>query len=309
MIPLHQLIEFLREFAPPDLAESWDNVGLLIGDPASEVTSVLTCLTLTPNVAEEAIAREAQLIVTHHPVLFRPVKQLTTATSEGRMLLSLIRAGIAVYSPHTSYDSAADGINQQLARSFGLQEIQPLRPNVEMRSTTSRQISRNALASGSALTSTSEPDASAFRLIESKQDVDSELIPIEQPVGSGRFGRLPRPMSMSELIQQTKTVLGISQLQYVGSLDRTVTKLAIACGAAAEFLADAARCGSEAFLTGEARFHSCLEAEAANVAMILPGHYATERPAMLQLATILKSRFPELVAQASESENDPVKFG
>ena len=275
MIPLHQLIDFLREFAPPDLAESWDNVGLLIGDPASEVTSVLTCLTLTPNVAEEAIAREAQLIVTHHPVLFRPVKQLTTANSEGRMLLSLIRAGIAVYSPHTSYDSAADGINQQLARSFGLQGIQPLRPRQNVSPTT---------------------DAS---------DVEA----LDQPVGSGRFGRLPRPMSMSELIQQTKTVLGISQLQYVGSLDRTVTKLAIACGAAAEFLADAARCGCEAFLTGEARFHSCLEAEAANVAMILPGHYATERPAMLQLATILKSRFPELVAQASESENDPVKFG
>ena len=275
MIPLHQLIDFLRDFAPPDLAESWDNVGLLIGDPASEVTSVLTCLTLTPNVAEEAIARETQLIVTHHPVLFRPVKQLTTATSEGRMLLSLIRAGIAVYSPHTSYDSAADGINQQLARSFGLQEVQPLRPRKNVSQT---------------------PDAS---------DVET----LDQPVGSGRFGRLPRPVSMSELIQQAKTVLGISQLQYVGSLDRTVTKLAIACGAAAEFLADAARCGCEAFLTGEARFHSCLEAEAANVAMILPGHYATERPAMLELATILKSRFPELVAQASESENDPVKFG
>ena len=275
MIPLHQLIDFLREFAPLDLAESWDNVGLLIGDPASEVTSVLTCLTLTPNVAKEAIAREAQLIVTHHPVLFRPVKQLTTATSEGRMLLSLIRAGIAVYSPHTSYDSAADGINQQLARSFDLQEVQPLRPRKNVSQT---------------------PDAS---------DVEA----LDQPVGSGRYGRLPRPVSMSELIQQAKTVLGISQLQYVGSLDHTVTKLAIACGAAAEFLADAARCGCEAFLTGEARFHSCLEAEAANVAMILPGHYATERPAMLQLATILKSRFPELVTQASESENDPVKFG
>ena len=262
MISLHQLIDFLREFAPPDLAESWDNVGLLIGDPANEISSVLTCLTLTPNVAEEAIARQAQLIVTHHPVLFRPVKQLTTATSEGRMLLSLIRADVAVYSPHTCYDSAVDGINQQLARSFGLQEIQPLRPRH-----------------------------------------------IDQPVGSGRFGRLPRPVSMSELIQQTKSVLGISQLQYVGRLDRVVTKLAIACGAAAEFLADAARCGCEAFLTGEARFHACLEAEAANVAMILPGHYATERPAMLQLATILKSRFPQLVAQASENENDPVKFG
>lgn len=262
VVPLHQLIDFLREFAPPDLAESWDNVGLLIGDPGSEVSSVLTCLTLTPNVAAEAIARRTQLIVTHHPVLFRAVKQITSTTTEGRMLLSLIRAGVAVYSPHTSYDSAADGINQQLARSFDLQEVQPLRPSS-----------------------------------------------LEPSRGSGRFGLLPRPTSMSELIQQTKSVLGVSHLQYVGSLDRRVTRLAIACGAAAEFLADAARCGCEAFLTGEARFHACLEAEASNVAMILPGHYATERPAMLRLASILKSRFPQLVAQVSESENDPVKFG
>lgn len=275
MIPLQQLVKFLSEFAPPDLAESWDNVGLLIGDTASEITSVLTCLTLTPNVAEEAIARRTQLIVTHHPVLFRPVKLLTTATTEGRMLLSLIRAGISVYSPHTCYDSAADGINQQLARSFDLLEIQPLRP----------------------------------RRIESQTTDSSDAQSINQQVGSGRFGRLPRPVLMSELIQKAKTVLGVSQLQYVGNLDRTVTNLAIACGAAAEFLTDATRCGCEAFLTGEARFHSCLEAEAAKIGMILPGHYATERPAMRQLATVLKSRFPELVALASESENDPVKFG
>ncbi len=275
MVPLQQLIDFLREFAPLDLAESWDNVGLLIGDPASEATSVLTCLTLTPNVAEEAIARQAQLIVTHHPVLFRPVKQLTTMTTEGRMLHSLIRAGIAVYSPHTSYDSAADGINQQLARLFDLSDIHPLRSHPS-----ESQPTENVADDG-----------------------------VDQAVGSGRWGRLLSPISLRELIEKTKTVLGISQLQYVGDLERTVTKLAIACGAAAEFLTDAARYGCEVLLTGEARFHACLEAEAANIAMILPGHYATERPAMSQLATILKSRFPELTAQASVSESDPVKFG
>ena len=265
MIRLQDVVSFLREFAPPELAEDWDNIGLLIGDPAEEIRSVLTCLTLTQNIADEAISRGVQLIVTHHPVLFRPVQRLTTETSEGRMLLSLIRAGISVYSPHTSYDSAADGINAQLARLFELRDVQPLRPNVALASET--------------------PQA-----------------------GSGRWGTLPNTTSLRNLIERVKPALRVATVQYVGNLDRPITKLGIACGAAAEFLRDAAQLGCEALLTGEARFHSCLEAEAANIALILPGHFATERPAMEQLANVLHSRFPELVVQASQTEYDPVKF-
>lgn len=265
MIRLQVVISFLHEFAPPELAEDWDNVGLLIGDPADEIRSVLTCLTLTPNVADEAISRGVQLIVTHHPILFRPIQRLTAETSEGRMLLSLIRAGISVYSPHTSYDSAADGINAQLARLLELQDVRPLRPNI-------------AVTSGSS------------------------------PSGSGRFGTLPHTASLRELIERIKPALRVSTVQFVGDLDRPITKLGIACGAAAEFLRDAARLGCEALLTGEARFHSCLEAEATNLALILPGHFATERPAMEQFANVLRSRFAELVVEASRTEYDPVKF-
>lgn len=265
MIRLQDVVAFLRELAPPELAEDWDNVGLLIGDPADEIRSALTCLTLTPNVAEEAIARGAQLIVTHHPVLFRPIQRLTAETSEGRMLLSLIRAGISVYSPHTSYDSAADGINSQLARMLGLNDVRPLR---------------------------------------SKEMLANESLPI----GSGRMGSLPNATSLGELIERIKPALRVSTVQFVGDLNRPISKLGIACGAAAEFLRDAAMLGCEALLTGEARFHSCLEAEAANIALILPGHFATERPAMEQLANVLRSRFAELVVQASQSEYDPVKF-
>lgn len=265
MIRLQDVVSFLREFAPPELAEDWDNVGLLIGDPADEIRSVLTCLTLTPNVAEEAITRGVQLVVTHHPVLFRPVQRLTAETSEGRMLLSLIQAGISVYSPHTSYDSAADGINAQLARLLGLGDVRPLRP-------------QEALANESPL------------------------------IGSGRWGSLPSVTSLGELIARIKPALRVSTVQFVGDLNRPVSKLGIACGAAAEFLRDAAKLDCEALLTGEARFHSCLEAEAANIALILPGHFATERPAMEKLANVLRSRFAGLVVHASQSEYDPVKF-
>src|SRR5439155_23559597 len=105
----------------------WDNVGLLLGDRAAPVRRVLTCLTVTPESAAEAVESEAQLIVTHHPILFRAVKRLTTATAEGRMLLALIRAGVAVYSPHTAFDNTCGGINEMLARRLGLTEVAALR--------------------------------------------------------------------------------------------------------------------------------------------------------------------------------------
>ena len=81
---------------------------------------MMTCLTLSADVAEEAVEQRAQLVVSHHPLLFRPVQTITGETEEGRVLLWIIEAGIAVYSPHTAYDSAELGINQQLAEMLGL---------------------------------------------------------------------------------------------------------------------------------------------------------------------------------------------
>lgn len=128
MPTVSEFSSFLNTLAPPGLAESWDNTGLLIGRESADVAAVMTCLTLTPDVAQEAIRENVQLIVSHHPVLFRAVRRLTDSTTEGATLLRLIEAGIAVYSPHTAFDSARQGINQQIAAALQLQEIAPLRP-------------------------------------------------------------------------------------------------------------------------------------------------------------------------------------
>src|SRR4051812_41482841 len=121
------ILALLEQFAPPELAGDWDNVGLLLGDRAAEVQRVMTCLTVTPETAAEAVEAGAGLIVAHHPILFRPIKRLTTATPEGRMLLALVRAGVAVYSPHTAFDNTRGGINDALARKLGLLDVAPLR--------------------------------------------------------------------------------------------------------------------------------------------------------------------------------------
>ena len=86
---LHRLCAFLEQFAPPALAAVWDNVGLLVGDRGREVRKVMTCLTVTPDTATEAIDQRADLIVTHHPLPLIATKRLTADTTAGRLLLEL----------------------------------------------------------------------------------------------------------------------------------------------------------------------------------------------------------------------------
>src|SRR3972149_5458360 len=129
MNTIQSIITFLEQFAPPHLAEKWDNVGLLVGDRGREARKVMTCLTITPESAAEALEEKANLIVTHHPLPFTPLKQLTTDTTAGRLLWDLIGQRIAIYSPHTAFDSAREGVNQRLAAGLGLRGITPLIPD------------------------------------------------------------------------------------------------------------------------------------------------------------------------------------
>ena len=262
---LSEILQVLGQMAPLDLAEGWDNVGLLMGDREQTIGSIMTCLTLTPDVAAEAIREGVSLIVSHHPVMFRPVQQLTRDSTEGGVLLDLAGAGIAVYSAHTGYDSAPEGINQQLAEALSLKGIHPLR-------------------------AISEADSGGVTS------------------GSGRYGDLADVAELGNLIDRIKQVLAIKHVQFIGRPDDPIQRLAIACGAAAEFLEDAITAGCDAFLTGEARFHDCLSARSRNVALILPGHYATERPAMNRLAENLARAFPKLRVWASLTESDPVQW-
>ena len=105
----------LDAFAPPALAADWDNVGLLLGDSAARVERILTCLTVTPEVAAEAVEGGYELIVTHHPILFRGAKRLTTATPEGRAAWLATLAHRRIISSRSA--SGGDRGRAQLARS------------------------------------------------------------------------------------------------------------------------------------------------------------------------------------------------
>jgi dinuclear metal center YbgI/SA1388 family protein len=125
---LQKFLDALGEIAPLDLAEDWDNVGLLMGDRNDVVSRVMTCLTISRLTVEEAMEDRADLVITHHPCPFKPIGKLTTETPVGRWLWNLARSGISIYSPHTAWDNARFGINSQLAELIGLKQISPMKP-------------------------------------------------------------------------------------------------------------------------------------------------------------------------------------
>lgn len=129
MPTVHEIEQALWELAPKTLAESWDNVGLLVGDGRKEVHRILVALDVTDEVAAEAGKAGAELIVAHHPVMnstWRPVQNLLEADLQGAILRRLIRTDVAAICMHTNLDAAVGGVNDALAQRLGLEEIELL---------------------------------------------------------------------------------------------------------------------------------------------------------------------------------------
>jgi dinuclear metal center YbgI/SA1388 family protein len=366
MLTVADIVDYLNQFAPRSLAADWDNVGLLLGERSAPVERVMTCLTVTPESAAEAIDSRANLIVTHHPILFRGVKRLTDATSEGRTILSLARAGVAVYSPHTAFDNTHGGINELLATRLGLMEVVPLRrgggdgsmkvvvfvPEKDLERVAEAMFAAGAGRIGeyrecsfrlAGIGTFFGSDAAnptigqkgrreevnewrlevvcpascvaevvaAIRRSHSYEEPAFDLYPLYAPpsaLGDGRLGTWQRDRALGEVAATVKSVLHSGPVQMVGDPRQPVRRVAIACGAGGELLSDAVRARADVLLSGEMRFHDYLQARAEGLALILPGHYASERCGIEELADRIKEQFASLQVWASARESDPVSW-
>jgi len=356
-------VQYLGDFAPLHLAANWDNVGLLLGERDRPCDRVLTCLTVTPGVVTEAVVGSANMIVSHHPIFFKGAKNLSDNTPEGRLLLPLLRGGIAVYSPHTAFDNCVGGINDGLANCFGLRSVRPLRPAdapaecklvAFVPEADFATVSEAIFAAGGGViggygqcsfrtsgtgtffgTEGTNPvvgqrgrreEVPEFRIeiVVPESKISSAIAALrgahryEEPAfdvyplkpkrggGSGRIGELTSPIRLSEFAALVKRSCAGNFTQFVGDAEKSVLTVALACGAAGEYLTDAIREKADVFVTGEARFHDLLTAEAAGIGLVLPGHYASERPAVEDLAARLQAAFPKAVVWASRAERDPL---
>ncbi|GBD36389.1 GTP cyclohydrolase 1 type 2 [bacterium HR36] len=363
---LRDLLPMLHRLAPLELAEDWDNVGLLLGNLDQSVQRIMTCLTVTAATVAEACQENADLVISHHPLFYRPVKRITDQTEEGRLVLTLMRAGISVYSAHTAYDNAPGGINDQIAGILELESVQPLRPALAERQckivvfvpeSDLARVSDALFAVGAGVigqyrecsfrlpgtgtffgTEQTRPTVGhkgrreevvewrlevicperlvdeairAMRAAHSYEEPAYDVYPLRpgyRPGGAGRIGRLPRELTLQMLVEIVRQHWQQEAVRFVGEPEQIVRRVAVACGAGRDLLADAIRAGAQVVVTGELRFHDLLAAQADGLNVVLLGHYGSERFAMENLARRLAELLPELTIWASHRERPVVRL-
>ncbi|GLI38438.1 Nif3-like dinuclear metal center hexameric protein [Geobacter hydrogenophilus] len=121
------IVGIVNKIAPHDLAEEWDNVGLMVGNPSEPATRIMVALDGTPDTIDAAIADRCQLLLTHHPFIFRPLKHISSADPIGRLVLKAASHSLAVISLHTNFDIASGGMNDLLAERLGVSNCRPLK--------------------------------------------------------------------------------------------------------------------------------------------------------------------------------------
>ncbi|MDD2228023.1 MAG: Nif3-like dinuclear metal center hexameric protein [Candidatus Cloacimonetes bacterium] len=310
MMKVSQVLEHIEHFAPLGLALSWDNVGLLLGDKNWEVSKALICLDVTPNAVDVAINSKCDIIISHHPLIFRPLKSIVNP-----LYIKLIQQQIAVICLHTNLDVAKVSVNHILAKRLGLEVLYSLS---EESGATSHHIQTycppdaaericeaalKAVAGGcqssvctvhnaEGITETSlEFSCDSFSLsgvlhaIRFAHPYETPLIihhPLESrnpAFGLGLVCRYPESHSLAEIALVVKQQLACPQIKLwlAGKKpEDKIDRIAI-CGGSGASLLSAANAKAQLFISGDISYHNFLDS---HIPIIDAGHFYTEYPVL-----------------------------
>ncbi len=265
---IKEVIQYLEEIAPPALQESYDNAGVIVGDVDKPVHGVLCCLDSTEAIVDEAIARNCNLIVAHHPIIFRGLKSLTGSNYVERVVIKAIQKGITIYAIHTNLDNILEnGVNSKIAEKIGLRPIDILR----------------------------------------KKPIVPGLEFPDNKTGTGIIATLPEPMDELAFLHQVRQRLKSSCIKYTALLGRPVKKVAI-CGGSGQFLLpDAIQSGADVFITGDFKYHEYFDADG-KIVIADVGHFESEQFTPELLHEIITDKFRNFAACISETITNPIKY-
>lgn len=263
----YELIAWLEKTHPTCAAEDWDNVGLLAGDDRREITHLFLALDLTEETLAQAVSAGADMIVTHHPMIFSPIKKINNHTAAGRILLELIQRGIPYYAMHTNYDVI--GMAELSANYLKLTDTRVLSP-VNYTAPT-----------------------------EDGQESDET----KRVQGFGRVGRLPCKMTLEQCARHVKECNRLNDVRLYGDPLREVEIAAVCTGSGKSMIADALAMGAQVYITGDIDYHTALDAQAEGLALIDAGHYGTEYIFAEGMKKELEEQFPKLTISCAAVKN------
>lgn len=343
---LKEVLDVLEQLAPLSLAEPWDNVGLLV-EPSRPrpVATILLTNDLTEAVMDEAEALACDLIVSYHPPLFQPIKRLVQRDWKQRLAVRALEGGIAIFSPHTSWDAVRGGVNDWLVAGLGSGQVcvlsqaltsgpcrykleftvsntEDLQPIIEqLKKEDSKSTLMHSVNSGETaglLASVSCSETALPSTVQSllQHGVASQALTIlktEQPPlpghGQGRLSVLDRPITVATAVEKVKSHLGLKHVRLaLGSgqtLESLVKRVAVCAGSGASVLKGVS---SDLHVTGEMSHHEVLDAVARGTSVILSDHSNSERGFLTVFRERLASCLPASVTVAvSLADRDPLE--
>jgi dinuclear metal center YbgI/SA1388 family protein len=247
-VTIQDIIDLMERAAPSSLADSWDNPGLQIGKRDWPVSRVMTALDPSAEVIEDALSRNIDLLITHHPLIFIPLNAIDLDTPMGALLARAMERRLAVYAAHTNLDRVSGGLNDVLAEMMGLEDRVVLMPDA--------------------------PD-----------DAGSVSGALQ---GMGRVGTLPEPLTLRQLALQLKEHLGADTVRIVGDPEMVLRRVALCTGSGASLLNAFYASGAQAYITGDLRYHDARTAEANGLGLLDIGHFASEHPVVATLSAMLQ---------------------
>ena len=275
---IKQVLEALERFAPLPLQESWDNAGLQIGLTEAEVSGALLCLDVTEAVVDEAIRRGCNLIVSHHPLLFRGLKQVADMNDVQRTVRRAIKEDICVVSMHTNLDNAQDGVNFKIAERL----TPPLTPPRVERGET--------------------PPPAPPRMERGVVGMGDEQKP-----GQWVMLTLESPMESRTFVEYVKDRMEAQCAMCNELLHRPIQKVAI-CGGAGDFLLDdVIAAGADAFVTGEMHYHQYFGHEQ-EIQICVIGHYESEHFTTEVLRDVIERDCPGVRCCIAETNTNPIRY-
>ena len=255
------ILNCITEVAPLQWQESYDNAGLQVGDLNTEVRKALICLDITEEIVDEAVAKNCNLIISHHPLIFRGLKHLTPETYIERAVMKAIKHDIAMISMHTNLDNSYLGVSRVLAERLGLKNLHLLQP------------------------SESEPEF----------------------CGAGMIGESEKPMEEVDFLELVSKIIGSPCLRHSALTGRKVKKVALCGGSGVPFMTDAMRCGADAYLTADIKYHDFFVPEG-NILLVDGGHFETEQFTKELLCELVTKKFPTFAAEIAETNTNAVHY-
>lgn len=285
---LKEIKSFLEGMAPLAVQESWDNSGLQIGCSDKDIHKVMVCLDLTEAVLDEAEAIGADLVISHHPLIFKGLKSISGSTYQERCVRKAILSDIAVYSAHTSLDNILGGVNHKIASLLGLSSL-------------------TWLDSGESAEGCDEKCGGAAEKScgEGTEGKCGGADAVARASGSGLIGELKEPVAAAEFLHTVKTIFDVKALKHSPLPSTTIRSVALCGGAGAFLLPQAVAKGADCFISGEFHYHDYFDP---GTLLIELGHYESEQFTQDLLKESLERAFPELEIVKTSVNTNPQEW-